>query len=52
MIVTYIKIDNVECPKCVVYLIVFAAGSMLPNKLKRHFESNHGTIINKNVIIL
>ncbi|XP_060872696.1 zinc finger BED domain-containing protein 5-like [Metopolophium dirhodum] len=44
---TYIKIDNEERPKCVICLKVLAADSMIPNKLKRHFETNHGSLINK-----
>lgn len=50
---TYTKIDNVERPKCVVYLKVLAADSTIPNKLERHFESNRDTLINKkNGIVL
>ncbi|KAL4132622.1 hypothetical protein QTP88_009744 [Uroleucon formosanum] len=44
---TYIKMDNEERPKCVICLKVLAADSMIPNKLKRHFETNHGSFINK-----
>ncbi|VVC26417.1 Hypothetical protein CINCED_3A022585 [Cinara cedri] len=44
---TYTKIDNEERPKCGFCLKVLAADSMIPNKLKRHFETNHGSLINK-----
>jgi len=45
---TYIiKIDNEERPNCFICLKVLAADSMIPNKLKLNFETNHGSLINK-----
>ncbi|KAL4148669.1 hypothetical protein QTP88_002841 [Uroleucon formosanum] len=38
---------NEERPKCIIYLKVLAADSMVPNKLKRHLETNHSTLNNK-----
>lgn len=44
---TYIQIDNEGRPKCVIYLKVLTADSMISIKLKRHFETNRSTLINK-----
>lgn len=46
---TYITIDNEERPKCIICLKVrvLAADSMVPNKLKRHLETTHSTLMNK-----
>lgn len=40
-------IGNEERPQCVICLKVLATESMLPNKMKRHLESNHGSLVNK-----
>lgn len=44
---TYISKGNVELPQCVVCHKVLAAESMLPNKLKRHLETNHSSLQGK-----
>lgn len=38
---------NEERPRCVICFKVMAVESMLPNEMKRHMETVHGTSINK-----
>lgn len=45
---THIKIDNGERPKCVICLNILAADCTISNKLKRNFETNRSTLIDKN----
>lgn len=44
---TCTTLENEQRPKCVICLKVLAADSMIPNKLKRHLETNHPSLMNK-----
>lgn len=44
---TYTVVGNEERPQCVICFKVMAVGSMLSNKMKRHLETVHATLINK-----
>jgi hypothetical protein len=39
--------DREERPQCLLYLKTLAAKNMQPNKLRRHFETEHSACIGK-----
>ena len=40
-------VANEERPQCVICLKVLSSEIILPNKMKRHLETNHGSLVNK-----
>lgn len=44
---TYTVMGNEECSQCAICFKVMAIEIMLPNKMKRHLEMVHGTLMNK-----